>query len=48
VALRIDLNGDGDATTKSLTSAYAVEVDGKWRWVLSPAEVEAFRNGDCP
>lgn len=38
----------GSRTGMSFDVFYVFDVDGRWRWVLSNASVEAYRAGSCP
>jgi hypothetical protein len=29
-------------------TAHAVLVDGRWRWVLTPEDLDSYQAGDCP
>ena len=35
---------DGETTA----TMHAVSVDGKWRWILQPADAAAYKKGRCP
>lgn len=47
VSLRLETR-EGGEVARNLVTAYAVEVDGSLRWIMSPAELDAFRGGGCP
>jgi hypothetical protein len=44
-ALSVQVVSDDGVTTATI---HAVRVDGRWRWILSPSELAAFRAGRCP
>ena len=33
---------------KSADTFYLFDVDGRWRWILSPSNVQAYQSGGCP
>jgi hypothetical protein len=43
VTFRITVAGNGATSTGHL-----IAVDGRWRWILSPADYQAFSAGQCP
>jgi hypothetical protein len=43
VTFRITIAGSGATSTGHL-----IAVDGRWRWILSPADYAAFSSGSCP
>ena len=43
VTFRITVAGNGATSTGHL-----IAVDGQWRWILSPADYQAFSAGQCP
>lgn len=43
VSLRVSAE---DGTTTA--TMHAIELNGKWRWVLSPADYTAYKSGRCP
>ena len=44
-AVSVRVTSDDGITTATL---HAVEVDGKWRWVLQPSELAEYTKGRCP
>ncbi|MGZ4332661.1 MAG: hypothetical protein ACXVRJ_00090 [Gaiellaceae bacterium] len=44
-AVSVQVTSDDGVTTATM---HAVKVDGRWRWVLSRADLAAFRAGRCP
>ncbi len=44
-AVSVRVTADDGITTATL---HAVEVDGKWRWVLQPSELAEYAKGRCP
>ena len=38
------------SSTDGLTTAtmHAIKLDGRWRWILSPAQIDAYKSGKCP
>lgn len=44
-AVSVQVTSDDGITTATL---HAVPVDGKWRWILQPADRAAYRRGACP
>lgn len=44
-AVTLRTTADDGTTTATM---HAVNVDGKWRWILSPADYAAYKNGKCP
>lgn len=43
VTFRITIAGSGATSTGHL-----IAVDGRWRWILSPDDYQAFSAGQCP
>ncbi len=35
-------------TSVAVTTAHAVAVDGRWRWILTPQRFTTYRSGGCP
>lgn len=29
-------------------TGHVVDVDGEWRWIMTPADIETYKAGDCP
>jgi hypothetical protein len=44
-AVSVRVNSDDGVTTATM---HAVEVNGKWRWILSARDYAAYKNGKCP
>lgn len=44
-AVSVQVTSDDGITTATL---HAVSVEGKWRWILQPADRAAYRRGVCP
>jgi hypothetical protein len=44
-AVSIRVTADDGITTATM---HAVKVNGKWRWILSPADYAAYKAGKCP
>jgi hypothetical protein len=44
-AVSVRVTSDDGITTATL---HAVLVDGKWRWILQPADYAAYKRGRCP
>jgi len=42
--LRLRPSDDGVTTA----TMHAITLDGKWRWILSPADHAAYKQGRCP
>jgi hypothetical protein len=47
VTVRITVADSQDQQTVTDTF-HAVAVDGEWKWILPPADVRAFKQGNCP
>jgi hypothetical protein len=47
VTVEVEVTQGSDSETFTDTF-HAIAVDGRWVWVLPPADVRAFRNGVCP
>jgi hypothetical protein len=49
-------NDDSTAVTLQVTSSdglttatmHTIKLDGRWHWILSPAQIAAYRSGSCP
>lgn len=44
-AVSVRVTSDDGVTTATM---HAVPVNGKWRWVLQPADRSAYKKGKCP
>lgn len=44
-AVSVRVTADDGVTTATM---HAVRVNGKWRWILSPADYTAYQQGKCP
>ncbi|MGZ4413566.1 MAG: hypothetical protein ACXVRZ_04185 [Gaiellaceae bacterium] len=44
-AVSVRVTADDGVTTATM---HAVKVNGKWRWILSPADYAAYQRGKCP
>ena len=44
-AVSVKVTADDGITTATM---HAVKLDGKWRWILSPADYAAYAKGKCP
>ena len=44
-AVSVKVTADDGITTASM---HAVKIDGKWRWILSPADYASYAKGKCP
>ena len=44
-AVSVKVTADDGTTTATM---HAIKVNGKWRWILSPAEYVAYAKGKCP
>ncbi len=44
-AVSVRVTSDDGITTATL---HAVLVDGKWRWILQPADFAVYKRGGCP
>jgi hypothetical protein len=44
-AVSVQVTSDDGVTTATV---HAIHVDGRWRWVLQPADLAAYRAGRCP
>jgi hypothetical protein len=44
-AVSVRVTSDDGITTATL---HAVLVDGKWRWILQPADFAVYKRGSCP
>jgi hypothetical protein len=44
-AVTVQVTSDDGVTTATM---HAVEVGGRWRWVLQPADLAAYAAGRCP
>jgi hypothetical protein len=44
-AVTVRVNSDNGVTTATI---HAVSVNGKWRWILSPTDYAAYKQGKCP
>ena len=44
-AVSVRATADDGVTTATM---HAVAVNGKWRWILSPADYAAYKQGKCP
>jgi uncharacterized protein YchJ len=44
-AVSVRVTSDDGVTTATM---HAIELNGKWRWILSPADYSAYRQGKCP
>jgi hypothetical protein len=44
-AVSVRATSDDGVTTATM---HAVSVNGAWRWILSPADYAAYRQGKCP
>ena len=44
-AVSVRVTADDGITTATM---HAVKLNGKWRWILSPADYAAYKQGKCP
>ncbi|MFI5054376.1 MAG: hypothetical protein ACHQDE_08440 [Acidimicrobiia bacterium] len=44
-AVSVRVTADDGVTTATM---HAVKLNGKWRWILSPADYTAYKQGKCP
>jgi hypothetical protein len=44
-AVSVRATADDGVTTATI---HAVRLNGKWRWILSPADYAAYKQGGCP
>ena len=44
-AVSVRVTADDGVTTATM---HAVQLKGKWRWILSPADYAAYKRGKCP
>jgi len=44
-AVSVRVTSDDGVTNATM---HAVNVDGRWRWIMSPADFAAYRHGKCP
>lgn len=44
-AVSVQVTSDDGTTTATL---HAVPFDGRWRWILQPADYAAYKRGSCP
>ena len=44
-AVSVQVTSDDGVTTATM---HSVLVNGKWRWILSPADYRAYKQGRCP
>lgn len=44
-AVSVKVTADDGITTATM---HAVKIDGKWRWILSPADYASYAKGKCP
>ncbi|MGZ4391547.1 MAG: hypothetical protein ACXVRK_05425 [Gaiellaceae bacterium] len=44
-AVSVRVTADDGVTTATM---HAVKFNGKWRWILSPADYAAYQRGKCP
>ena len=44
-AVSVRVTADDGVTTATM---HAVKLNGKWRWILSPADYSAYKQGKCP
>ncbi len=44
-AVTVQVTSDDGVTTATM---HAVQVGGRWRWILARADLAAFRSGRCP
>lgn len=44
-AVSVQVTSDDGITTATM---HSVSVDGRWRWILSPADYRAYSQGRCP
>jgi len=44
-AVSVQVTSDDGVTTATV---HALRVDGRWRWMLQPAQLAAYRAGRCP
>lgn len=44
-AVSVRVTADDGVTTATM---HAVRLNGKWRWILSPADYTAYKQGKCP
>jgi hypothetical protein len=44
-AVSVRTTADDGVTTATV---HAVSLNGKWRWILSPADYSAYKHGNCP
>lgn len=47
VTIEIDAQS-GSQNQKVKHTGHQFNVDGKWRWVMGPEAIEAFKQGQCP
>ena len=44
-AVSVQVTSDDGVTTATM---HAVKLNGNWRWILSPADYAAYKQGKCP
>jgi hypothetical protein len=44
-AVSVQVTSDDGVTTATM---HSVSVNGKWRWILTPVDYRAYRQGRCP
>jgi hypothetical protein len=44
-AVSVRVTADDGVTTATM---HAIRLNGKWRWILSPADYAAYKHGKCP
>ena len=44
-AISVRVTADDGTTTATM---HAISINGKWRWILSPTQSAAYKNGKCP
>jgi thiamine biosynthesis lipoprotein len=44
-AVSLQVTSDNGRTTATM---HAITVDGRWRWILKPADLAAYKSGKCP
>jgi hypothetical protein len=44
-AVSVRVTADDGITTATM---HAIKLNGKWRWILSPTDYTAYKQGGCP